>query len=137
MHLDGFDQTDLMTGKSAKSSRDFVFYYDETTLSAIWYRQFKLTFSAKLDGHWDDPLENLGRPQITNLLMDPYERQWGNVNRQLAERKTWILTPMVGIVDRHLATFRDFPVRQIGLSANFGKTLDHIQNQLLQMQHGK
>ena len=137
VHLDGFDQTDLMTGKSAKSSRDFVFYYDETTLSAIRYRQFKLTFSAKLDGHWDDPLENLGRPQITNLLMDPYERQWGNVNRQLAERKTWILTPMVGIVDRHLATFRDFPVRQIGLSANFGKTLDHIQNQLLQMQHGK
>ncbi len=69
--------------------------------------------------------------------MDPYERQWGDVNRQLAERKTWILTPMVGIVDRHLATFREFPVRQIGLSANFGKTLDHIQNQLLQMQHGK
>lgn len=137
VHLDGFDQTELLTGKSAKSSRDFVFYYDETTLAAIRYRQFKLTFSAKLDGHWDDPLENLGRPQITNLLMDPYERQWGDVNRQLAERKTWILTPMVGIVDRHLATFREFPVRQIGLSANFGKTLDHIQNQLLQMQHGK
>jgi len=126
-----------MTGQSAKSARDFVFYYDETVLAAIRYRQFKLTFSAKLDGHWDDPLQNLGRPQITNLLMDPYERQWGNVNRQLAERKTWILTPMVGIVDRHLATFREYPVRQMGLSANFGKTLEHIQSQLLQMQHGK
>lgn len=137
LHLDGFDQTDLMTGQSAKSARDFVFYYDETVLAAIRYRQFKLTFSAKLDGHWDDPLQNLGRPQITNLLMDPYERQWGNVNRQLAERKTWILTPMVGIVDRHLATFREYPVRQMGLSANFGKTLEHIQSQLLQMQHGK
>jgi arylsulfatase len=137
LHLDGFDQTELMTGKSTKSARDFVFYYDETVLAAIRYRQFKLTFSAKLDGHWDDPLENLGRPQITNLLMDPYERQWGNVNRQLAERKTWILTPMVGIVERHLATFREFPVRQLGLSANFGKTLDHIQSQLLQLQQGK
>jgi len=137
VHLDGFDQTALFTGASDDSARDFVFYYDETVLAAVRYRQFKLTFSAKLGGHWDDPLEHLGRPQITNLLMDPYERQWGDVNRQLAERKTWILTPMVGIVDRHLATFQEFPVRQIGLSANFGKTLEQIQNQLLRLQHGK
>jgi len=137
VHLDGFDQTELFTGKSEKSARDFVFYYDETTLAAVRYRQFKLTFSAKYQGNWDDPLENLGRPQITNLLMDPFERQWGNVNRQLAEHKTWILTPMVGIVERHLATFEQFPVRQVGLSAQFGKTLERIQSHLLQLQQGK
>lgn len=137
VHLDGFDQTALFSGASEKSARDFVFYYDETVLTAIRFRQFKLAFSAKYDGHWDDPLQNLGRPQITNLLMDPYERQWGDVNRQLAERKTWILTPIVGIVEQHLASFREFPIRQIGLSAQFGKTLEIMQAQLLRLQHPK
>lgn len=137
VHLDGVDQTAFFTGKTEKSAREFVFYYDETVLTAIRFRQFKLTFSAKYDGHWDDPLENLGRPQITNLLMDPYERQWGDVNRQLAERKTWILTPIVGIVEQHLASFREFPIRQLGLSAQFGKTLEVLQGQLLQLQHTK
>lgn len=137
VHLDGFDQTALFSGTSEKSARDFVFYYDETVLTAIRFRQFKLAFSAKYDGHWDDPLQNLGRPQITNLLMDPYERQWGDVNRQLAERKTWILTPIVGIVEQHLASFREFPIRQIGLSAQFGKTLEIMQAQLLRLQHPK
>ena len=135
LHLDGFDQTALFTGKSNESARNFVFYYDETVLTAIRYKQFKVTFSAKMDGHWDDPLENLGRPVITNLLMDPFERQWGDVNRQYAEHKGWVLTPILGIAMQHIATFKEFPVRQIGLSAQMGKTLEGIQSQILKIQH--
>jgi arylsulfatase len=135
VHLDGYDQTALFSGKTDASARDFVFYYDETILTAIRYKQFKVTFSAKMDGHWDDPLENLGRPVITNLLMDPFERQWGDVNRQYAEHKGWTLTPIVGIVTQHLMTFKDFPVRQIGLSAQMGKTIEGIQSQILKIQH--
>ena len=66
--------------------------------------------------------------------MDPFERQWGDVNRQYAEHKAWVLTPIVGIVEQHLATFREFPVRQVGLSAQMGKTLEGIQSQILKMQ---
>ena len=124
VHLDGYDQTALFTGKSEQSNRNFVFYYDETVLTAIRYKQFKITFSAKMGGHWDDPLQSLGRPQITNLRMDPFERQWGDVNRQYAEHKTWVLTPIVGIVGQHLQTFKEYPVRQLGLSADFGKTIE-------------
>ena len=118
LHLDGYDQTALFTGKSEQSARNFIFYYDETVLTAVRYKQFKLTFSAKFNGKWDGPLENLGRPQITNLLMDPFERQWGDVNRQYAEHKGWTLTPIFGIVRAApRVTFSDFPIRQIGLSA--------------------
>jgi len=134
LHLDGYDQTALFTGKIDQSARHFVFYYDETVLTAIRYEQFKVTFSAKYGGHWDDPLQNLGRPQITNLLMDPFERQWGDLNRQVAEHKAWTLTPIVGIAERHLATFKEFPVRQVGLSAQIGKTLEGIQSQILKLQ---
>ena len=134
LHLDGYDQTALFSGKSAASSRSFIFYYDETILTAIRYKQFKITFSTKFNGKWDGPLENLGRPQITNLLMDPFERQWGDLNRQYAEHKAWVLTPIIGIAEQHLATFREFPVRQVGLSAQMGKTLEVIQSQIMKMQ---
>ena len=133
VHLDGYDQTALFTGKSDKSARKFVFYYDETVLTAIRYESFKVTFSMKEGGHWDDPLVGLGRPMITNLRMDPFERQTGDVNRQYAERKTWVLTPIVGIAEKHLTTFRDFPVRQLGLSAQMAKTLEGIQSQILKL----
>lgn len=134
VHLDGVDQTALFTGKSDKSARDFVFYYDETVLTAIRYKQFKITFSAKHGGHWDDPLTNLGRPVITNLLMDPFERQWGDVNRQYAEHKGWVLTPILGVATQHLATFKEFPIRQLALSADVGKTIEAIQSQILKIQ---
>jgi arylsulfatase len=47
LHLDGYDQTALFTGKSDKSVRNFIFYYDETVLTAIRYRQFKITFRKR------------------------------------------------------------------------------------------
>ncbi len=37
--------------------------------------------------------------------MDPFERQWGDLNRQYAEHKAWVLTPIIDIVEQHLATF--------------------------------
>ncbi len=100
--------------------RDTVFYYDETVLTAVRYQQFKVTFSAKMGNRWDDPLQHFGRPLVTNLLMDPFEQQMGDVNRQLAEHKTWALTPIFGITLKHLDTFKEFPVRQVGLECRRG-----------------
>jgi arylsulfatase len=103
-------------------------------LTAIRYDQFKITFSEKAGGHRDDPLLNLGRPRITNLLTDPFERQTGDLNRQMNEHKAWGLTPVLGVLQQHLASFREFPIRQVGLSANVGKTIEAMQSQLLQIQ---
>ena len=137
VHLDGYDQTALFTGKSEKSARKVIFYYDETVLTAIRYQQFKISFSIKEGGNWDDPLLGLGRPLVTNLLMDPFEREVGNVNRQLAEHKAWVLTPILGVMEQHLGSFREFPVRQVGLSAQMGKTIEGIQSQILRMQQAQ
>lgn len=137
LHLDGYDQTALFSGESEESAREFVFYYDEAVLTAIRYRQFKVTFSAKLEGHWDSPLQNLGRPWVTNLLMDPFERQTGDLNRQYAERKAWVLTPILNIAIEHLATFKEYPIRQMGMSANVGKTIESVQEQTFQLRQIK
>lgn len=72
VHLDGFDQTALFSGKRDLSVHSFIFYYDEARLTATRYKQFKITFSVKMNGKWDDPLVHLGRPITSNLLMDPF-----------------------------------------------------------------
>ena len=71
---------------------------------------------------------------ITNLLMDPFERQMGDVNRQYAEHKGWALTPIFGIASSTSRSFKEFPVRQIGLSADVGKTIEGVQSQILKLQ---
>jgi hypothetical protein len=134
VYLDGFDQGAFFTGQTDRSARNCIFYYDESTLTAIRYSQFKVTFSTKLGGYWDDPLQNLGRPVIDNLLMDPFERQWRDLNRQYAEHNAWVLTPIVGVMEQHFAGFKDFPIRQVGLSTQLGKTIEGIQSQLLKLQ---
>ena len=57
-----------------------------------------------------------------------------NVARRMAEHKTWVLTPMIGVIEKHFASFQEFPVRQIGLSGEFGKTIEHVQSQILNLQ---
>jgi arylsulfatase len=38
------------------------------------------------------------------------------------------------VVQAHLASFREFPIRQVGLSANVGKTIEGVQDQLLKLE---
>ena len=39
----------------------------------------------------------------------------------------------VDIAGQHLESFKDFPIRQLGLSAQFGKTIEGIQSQILRI----
>lgn len=76
----------------------------------------------------------LGRPVVTDLPMDPYERQWADLNRQYAEPKAWVLTPMLGLAMQHLNSFKAFPIRQVDLSADVGKTIEGVQSQVRKLQ---
>ncbi|URK86600.1 hypothetical protein LP421_19785 [Rhizobium sp. RCAM05350] len=116
-----------------KTSRNTI---AATMLAAAIASAMPITIAFAVDkegGHWGDPLLSYGRPMITNLRMDPFERQDGNVNRQMSERKTWALTPIVNIDVQHLQTFKDFPIRQRGMSADVGKTIEDVQSQILKL----
>jgi len=43
--LDGFDQRDYLEGKSAKSARDFFFYFSGATPSAVRYKNWKMYYT--------------------------------------------------------------------------------------------
>src|ERR1700741_5061722 len=105
--LEGVDQTDLIMGRGP-SKRNYYFYYDETNLTGIRYKQFKLIFSSKREGKWDDELQPYGRALLVNLLMDPYERRTDDdITRQMAEHKTWVFRPILDVMEKHLASFRE------------------------------
>jgi arylsulfatase len=83
VHLDGYNQLDYWTGKSAKTARRAFFYYDETDLMAIPW--------TAGNAHRHQPQRNLVRKSypsghLFSLLMDPLEladgfaRIWLSVN---------------------------------------------------------
>ena len=130
VYLDGFDQTAFLTGKSPKSARNHFLYYDEDRLAAIRIGPWKVSFLSKRGGKWDDSLEPYSRPNITNLLMDPFERQDGDVNRAWVEGKGWVYLPMFGLVQQHLASFKEFPPRQSNLSGDVSRMLQDTMRKM-------
>ena len=70
VHLDGYNQMDLITGKGP-SARHEIFYFTESTLSAVRYRRLQISFhrsarrlagrhgQARLAGNHQSPSRSL------------------------------------------------------------------------------
>lgn len=71
-HLDGYDQTDLLTGKGP-SNRHEIFYFGGAQLGAVRIDNFKFQFYDQPDG-WPGPKVTLDMPLLYNIRQDPFER---------------------------------------------------------------
>jgi arylsulfatase len=72
VHLDGYDQTALITGKGP-SARHEIFYFTEGTLSAVRVDDYKYRFTDQ-PGGWLGGTIKVDWPILTNLRLDPFER---------------------------------------------------------------
>ena len=72
VHLDGYNQLDLITGKGP-SARHEILYFTESTLSAVRIDDFKYRFTDQPQG-WLGGTVKLDWPALTNLRLDPFER---------------------------------------------------------------
>jgi len=72
VHLDGYNQMNLITGKGP-SARHEIFYFTEGTLSAVRINDFKYRFTDQPQG-WLGGTIKVDWPILTNLRSDPYER---------------------------------------------------------------
>ena len=72
VHLDGYNQIDLITGKGP-SQRHEVFYFAEGTLGAVRIDDFKYRFIDQPSG-WFGGTVKLDVPILVNLRLDPFER---------------------------------------------------------------
>jgi arylsulfatase A-like enzyme len=72
VHLDGYDQTALITGKGP-SARHEVLYFTEGTLSAMRIDDYKYRFTDQ-PGGWLGGTIKVDWPILTNIRLDPFER---------------------------------------------------------------
>ena len=128
VHLDGYDQTDMLT-KGGKSARNEEWYFTESTLAAARIGDYKYVFIDQPDG-WFGPKVNLDWPGIYNLRLDPFEKM--NLNESLFAANWWAFEfwRFVFIqqeVAKLAKTATDFPPMQPGASFNLSAVKDKIE----------
>ena len=72
VHLDGYNQLDLITGKGP-SKRKELFYFAEGTLGAVRIGDYKYRFIDQPNG-WLGGTVKPAWPILTNIRLDPFER---------------------------------------------------------------
>jgi arylsulfatase len=71
-HLDGYNQTDMLTGKGP-SKRHELWYFAGAKLGAVRLDDFKFQFLQQPQG-WPGPKVVTDMPTIENIRQDPFER---------------------------------------------------------------
>ena len=117
VHLDGYDQRQLLAGKGPSARREFFYWTDDGDLAGLRYDQWKAVFleqQALGFDVWARPMVQLRLPLLFNLRSDPFERaqhEAGDYVRWFVEH-AFVLVPAQAIVGQFLSTFQDFPPRQ-------------------------
>jgi arylsulfatase len=136
VHLDGYNQLDLWTGKTEKSARREFVYYDETDLMAIRVDGWKMHIGVKTDGLWWDPKMYPSVPYVFNLLMDPMEKmdplshEWGYIGRKFVAQKLWAPTAASQFLGAHLKSLGEYPPRQAADSLSAKKAVEKAMKML-------
>jgi arylsulfatase len=131
VHLDGYDNTDYWTGKSPKSARREIFYYDETDLMAVRVDGWKLHIGVKHNGDWFDEKAYPSVPYLVNLLMDPMEKVTPDApgfeyeGRKFLAAKLWAPTGAGPFLAAHLKSLQDYPPSQGADTLSMKKAIEH------------
>jgi arylsulfatase len=134
VHLDGYDMTDYLTGKTEQSPRTtFHYFTDDGDYSAIRWGDWKAMYSVQ-DAHglavWQRPFVQLRTPYIFNLRQDPFER----AHYEAGAYDTWffehlfILYGALSESQKFLMTFKDFPPRQKPDSFSIDQIAEKLMN---------
>jgi arylsulfatase len=132
VHLDGYDVTDALAGRSASPRREFFYFNDDGSLVGLRYDQWKIVF-AEQRAHgfdvWQEPFVPLRVPKLFNLRSDPFE----TADHEGMDYERWrvehlfVLVPAQQYVGRFLATFKEFPPSQKPGTFGVDQVLESLQ----------
>ena len=136
VHLDGYDQTDVLTGKGP-SKRHEVFYFTESTLSAVRLDDYKYRFTDQPNG-WLGATVKVDWPILNNVRLDPFERTGifnGKDNGSLAYYnwfvfEFWRFAYVQQEVAKAAQTFLEFPPMQKGASFNLEQLKAELEKKM-------
>src|SRR5215510_8187434 len=136
VHLDGYNNLDYWTGKTEKSNRREMFYYDETDLMAIRVDAWKMDIGVKHHGLWWDEKSYPSVPYLTNLLMDPMEKvtpdseEHQYEGRKFLASKLWAPTGAGPFLAAHLKSLADFPPSQGADTLSMKKAIEDVMKKM-------
>jgi len=132
VHLDGYDLTDYLSGKSAQSPRENYFYFtDDGEYSAVRMGDWKVMFSIQeATGFqvWQQPYTQLRVPYVMNMRQDPFERAMKEADgyqRWMFDRVPYMYKA-TAVSQRFLGTFLTYPPRQKPGSFNMEEVLGKV-----------
>jgi arylsulfatase len=131
VHLDGYDQTDLVTGKGP-SKRHEIFYFAETTLGAVRIDDFKYRFLDQPNG-WFGGTVKPDWPILVNLRLDPFERTGLNQSINYYNWYAYEFWRFVFVKDKiaqAAQTLLDFPPMQKGASFNLEALKQELEKKM-------
>lgn len=132
VHLDGYDQRDLLAGSGPGKRNEYFYWTDDGNLAGLRYDRWKLVFlDQRAEGLnvWQEPLVQLRFPKLIDLKGDPFERAQsdaGEYDRWRVEH-AFLLVPAQAFVAAHLQTYVQFPPRQRPGSFALDQVLQKLQ----------
>jgi arylsulfatase A-like enzyme len=136
VHLDGYNQMDLITGKGS-SARHEIFYFTEGTLSAVRINDYKYRFTDQPNG-WLGATLKVDWPILVNLRLDPFERNGmynGKDNGSISYYnwfvyEFWRFTFVQQEVGKYAQTFIEYPPMQEGASFNMSALKAELEKKM-------
>src|SRR5271163_1399358 len=135
VHLDGYNQMNLITGKGP-SARHEIFYFTESTLAAVRFNDFKYRFTDQPNG-WLGATVHVDWPILVNLRLDPYERtgmptaSGGSLfYKDWFAFEFWRFVFVQQVVGKLAQTALDFPPMQEGASFNLSALKAELEKKM-------
>jgi arylsulfatase A-like enzyme len=131
VHLDGYDQTDVITGKGP-SKRHEVYYFTETTLAAVRINDYKFRLTDQPNG-WFGGTVKVDWPILVNLRLDPFERTGLNQSLLAVDwwgDQFWRFVFLQQEMGKEAQTFLDFPPMQKGGSFNLAAVKEELDKKM-------
>jgi len=125
VHLDGYDQTDLLTGKGPSKRKEF-YYFTETTLHGLRYGDWKLLFKSQ--DKWFNGVQNdLVTPIITNLKLDPFERfHEARGYDEWQENRSWLIPAALQQLKNFIDSLKAYPPRMRSFDADIDEMMRQV-----------
>lgn len=131
VHLDGYNQIPMLEGQGPGARKEFFYFTDDGSLSALRYANWKMMFSVQrahgLDV-WQEPYVTLRLPMLFNLRMDPFERAEESEDYpRWRVDNAWAFVPAQAMVAQFLQSFREYPARAKPGSFSLDQALQKMQ----------
>jgi arylsulfatase A-like enzyme len=143
--LQGVNQLDYLTGKSAASARDTFFYYGGPVPSAVRYKNWKIYFAMASEANTGGLMgvHTFHWPLVNNIKRDPFEGSVGFQPKTLLGQGGALTGPMTAYIYdwniipigqalwlQELESYGPFPALQSPASYSLAQVLTQVKEQM-------